>query len=229
MPNNHRNLANREKSRVLVVDDHPIVREHLSTLIAREPDLVVIGQADSAHRAIENVRRHRPELVILDLSLADKPGLELIKELKAQFPDLLILVLSMHDETLYAERVLRAGARGYIMKEEATRRILDAIRRILGGDVYLSTKMAARALKRIAGDGPGSTFFPVEKLSDRELEVFQLIGQGYSTRQIGATLSLDVKTVETYRSRIKDKLNLDSGSTLVRHAIQWVHSQLSGR
>jgi DNA-binding NarL/FixJ family response regulator len=213
---------NNTKRRVFLVDDHPLIRERLTQLIERESDLTVCGEAESAPKALRALDTVRPDLVVVDISLKDSSGLELIKDIKAIHPEIPVLVLSMHDESLYAERVLRAGAKGYITKQEATTKVLAAIRRILSGEVYMSEDMVARLLNRCAqGRSFGAT--PVESLADRELEVFQMIGRGKGTRQIAEDLHIGIKTVESYRARIKEKLNLDSANALVQYAIQWVN------
>ena len=210
------------KYRVFLVDDHPMVRERLGQLIDRETDLVVCGEAASSKEALQEMPGAQPHLIVVDISLKDSHGLELIKDLKLLYPNIPILVLSMHDESLYAERVLRAGARGYITKQEATTKVLVAIRKILSGEVYLSEHMVGRLLNRCT-HGPPFGGSPLECLADRELEVFHMIGRGMATRQIAEELHIGVKTVESYRARIKEKLNLDSGAELVRHSIQWVN------
>lgn len=216
----------RGKRTILIVDDHPIVRQGLAQLINQETDLVVCGQAEDAHDAILAIRKYDPDLVIVDISLKDTSGVELIKDLKVQYPDLPVLTLSMHDEAVYGERALRAGARGYIMKQEATEKVVTAIRRVLAGEVYVSDGMAAQMVSKLVGGAnkkPGSR---VENLSDRELEVFRMIGEGYNTREMADRLHLSVKTIETYRAHIKDKLALQDASELLRSAIQWVNTEL---
>jgi DNA-binding NarL/FixJ family response regulator len=215
------------KRRVFLVDDHPMVRERLGQLIDREEDMVVCGEAESAPEAVGKLAALAVDVAVVDLSLKDSRGLELIKDLKAIKPQLPVLVLSMHDESLYAERVLRAGARGYITKQEATTKVLVAIRRVLAGDVYLSEQMVGRLLDRCSS-GVSFAASPVETLADRELEVLQLIGRGRGTRQIAAELRISVKTVETYRARIKEKLRLSGASDLVQYAIQWVGGMMPG-
>src|SRR5208282_286571 len=208
--------------RVLIVDDHPLVRESLKKIIQGQPDLTVCGEAEDREQALEIVRATRPRLAIVDLTLKNSHGLELIKDLRELFPEVQSLVLSMHDEMIHAERAIRAGARGYITKHEVPARILLAIRKILSGEIYWSEKAAARVASKIARAAPTTTKF--ELLTDREMQVFQLIGSGQSTRQIAATLHIDVSTVETYRARIKEKLDIDSGLDLVRHAINWANT-----
>lgn len=216
------------KARVFLVDDHPLVREHLTALIQREADLEVCGEAADAPTALELISRQSPDLVILDISLKQSNGLELIKDLKQRWPKLPVLVLSMHDEMLYAERSLRAGALGYITKEEATVNVLSAVRKVLGGEVYLSERMAGRVMKRMVSGAKDELGSPLEVLTDRELEVFQMLGRGMGTRQIAEELRLGIKTVESYRARIKEKLQLQDGNQLLQHAIQWVQSGTHG-
>jgi DNA-binding NarL/FixJ family response regulator len=211
--------------RILIVDDHPMMRQGLAQLINHEPDLTVCGEADTASQALEEVTSRRPDLVLLDISLPDKNGLELIKDLHAWSPEVLILVVSMHDEALYAERVLRAGARGYIMKQEGGRILMEAVRRVLSGRVYVSEKMAARILETFSGRRVETLVSPVEQLSDREFEVFQLIGEGKGTRDIAGHLHLSVKTVEVHRANIKAKLNIRTATELLRYAVRWTEAQ----
>ncbi|MBE3070212.1 MAG: response regulator transcription factor [Planctomycetes bacterium] len=209
-------------ARVLVVDDHPVVRQGLALLINHEPDLAVCGEAATAAEALKAIADTRPDVAIVDLSLKGASGLDLIKDIKVRHPGLPVLVLSMSDENVYAERALRAGARGYMMKEEATEKVLTALRRVLAGAVYLSDAMASRLLSQfVAGDAPGGGS-PVDRLSDRELEVFRLIGQGLGTGEIAHRLHLSPKTIETHRAHIKVKLGLDSGTDLLRQAIRFV-------
>jgi len=212
------------KKRILIVDDHPMMRQGLAQLINNEPDLAVCWEADNAGQAIDVVSAHKPDLVLADISLPDKNGLELIKDIHVLCPGATILVVSMHDETLYAERVLRAGARGYIMKQEGGKKLMAAVRHILGGQIYVSEKMSARILEIFSG-GRKDAGSPIEKLSDREFEVFQLIGQGKGTRDIAEHLHLSVKTVEVHRANIKEKLQLKSATELVRHAVRWAEAQ----
>ena len=209
-----------EKKRIFLVDDHPMVRERLAQMINHEPDLAVCGEAMDGPVALKAINTFRPDLVVTDISLKTSHGLELIKDLKALHPAMPILVLSMHDESLYAERVLRAGAKGYITKQEATTRVLVAIRTVLAGQIYVSEQIISRLLNRTAG-GPALGSSPMETLADRELEVFQLIGRGMNTREISQELKIGAKTVETYRARIKEKLNIETGPELIREAIRW--------
>ena len=213
-----------QTSRVLLVDDHPMVRERLAEVIQREPDLIVCGEAEDRIRALELVASTRPQLAIVDLTLKRSHGMELIKDLRIQHPEVAILVVSMHDESLHAERVIRAGARGYITKQEATKKIMLAIRTILNGDIYLSERMAAQIAAAAVGGVRGKPALPIDRLSDRELRVFEMIGQGNSTRQIADELCLDMRTIETYRARIKEKLNLRDANELLQFAIRWMQS-----
>lgn len=208
------------KRSVLIIDDHPIVRQGLAQLINQEPDLVVTGQAASAKDAVSMIESSPPDIAIVDISLDDRSGIDLIKELRTDHPTLLVLALSMHDESLYAERALRAGAKGYIMKQEATEKVMTAIRKVLDGQVYVSDKMAARLLDHFVSAKPNEEDSPLSRLSDRELEIFSLIGRGLGTREIASKLFLSVKTVEAHREHIKDKLKLKSGTELVRMAVQ---------
>jgi DNA-binding NarL/FixJ family response regulator len=210
------------KSRVLLVDDHPVVREGLEIRLNAEPDLTVVGLAEDTHQAMELIESTHPDLVITDLSLGGKPGLELVKDLEKAHPNLPVLVLSIHDETLWAERVLRAGAEGYIMKSQATQKVVDAVRQVLGGGIWISDKMNAILLQKMTRTKQPALGSPLEVLTDREIEVYQMIGQGQAVRQIAAKLHLSVKTVEVHREHIKAKLGLRSGMELVRHAVTHV-------
>jgi DNA-binding NarL/FixJ family response regulator len=213
-------LQSSRKHRILVVDDHPIVRQGMAQLINREQDLEVCGEAEEASAAIAAIESLRPDIVTVDLSLNGPDGIDLVKAIRMRFPALPLLILSMHDELTYAERALRSGANGYIMKQEATTRVLTALRRILGGDVYLSDRAASRVVQQFVKGAAGSVS-PVADLSDRELEVFRLIGQGRTTRQIAEELHLSIKTVESYQAHIKEKLSLRSARELVQHATLW--------
>ncbi len=209
-----------QKTKVLIVDDHPIVRKGLAGLIAAQSDMEVCGEAEDAPGALKLLTQATPDLVVIDISLKSGNGIELVKQIKAHNTGTKMLVSSMYDESLYAERALRAGAMGYINKEEVTDNIVDAIRQVLRGQIYLSGKMTDRVLQRAAG-GDWLEHSDVDALSDRELEVFQMIGQGLSTRQIAAKLHLSVKTIETHRDNIKSKLHLKSGTELTHRAVQW--------
>jgi DNA-binding NarL/FixJ family response regulator len=211
---------------VLLVDDHPILRKGLAQMINMEQDLAVCGEAEEAGKAFELVGTLHPDVAVVDISLKTGNGIELVKNIKARYPELPVLVLSMHDESLYAERALRAGSLGYIMKEEATEQVLVAIRRVLKGEIFLSEKMKSRMLQQLTTGGRNKVVVsPIENLTDRELEVFRLIGEGRSTRQIAGELHLSVRTVEAYREYIKSKLNLRNATELVQHAFHWVHHE----
>ena len=210
-----------QKSKVFVVDDHPIVRQGLTLLINRECDLVVCGEADEMHAALQAIEATKPDIIVLDISLNGPDGLDVLKHIRASHPKLPVLMLSMHDESIYAERALRAGANGYIMKQEAAEKVLVALRRILSNEIYVSERIANDMLRHYVRGNPDAQLSPVTELSDRELEVFRLIGHGHSTRQIATELHLSVKTVESYQAHIKDKLSLHSARELVQHAIRW--------
>ncbi|HOD49650.1 MAG TPA: response regulator transcription factor [Candidatus Hydrogenedentes bacterium] len=207
--------------RILVVDDHPIVRRGFAQLINHEPDISVCGEAEDLTQALHLLESLQPDLVIVDIVLKNANGLELLKRLPSLAPQTKALVVSMHDEQIYAERVLRAGARGYVMKQEADEVIVTAIRRVLEGGIYVSDQVNERILMSFAQNQARSETSAIEQLTDRELEVFELIGQGVSTRQIGERLSISVKTVETYRARIKEKLHLETGAELVQTSVEW--------
>jgi DNA-binding NarL/FixJ family response regulator len=217
--------ADKSKTKIVIVDDHPIVRQGLAELINHEQDLTVCGHAEDAHEALGMIKESYPDMVIVDISLKETSGMELIKDIKAQYPNLPVLALSMHDESLYAERALRAGAKGYIMKVEATENVVTAIRKVLSGQIYVSDRMAAKMVRKLVGGRSQVGVSVIESLSDRELEVFQLVGRGFGTRQIAERLHLSVKTIETYRAHIKVKLDLEDASELLQYAIQWVSSQ----
>ncbi len=212
------------KKQIFIVDDHPMMRDGLRQLIGNEPDLEVCGEADDGPEALQQIDALKPSLAIVDITLRTTSGLELIKDLHIRRPDLPVLVVSMHDESLYAERVLRAGGRGYIMKQEGGKKLIEAIRRVLEGRTYVSEKMAANILDIFSGRRL-DTSSPVEKLSDREFEVFQLIGLGLSTKEIAGRLHVSVKTIEVHRVNIKQKLNVQTAPELIRFAVRWVESQ----
>lgn len=224
-PSPEKSDAKSVRRRIVLVDDHPVTREGVRVLIDQEPDLVVCGQSDSAPAALQLIESVKPELAIVDITLKTTSGIELMKSIKAIMPELPVLIMSMHDELLYAERALRAGAKGYIMKHEASDRILTAVRKVLAGELYLSDKMKERMLHSLVRSRKDEVVFTIDTLSDREMEVFQLIGNGFSTRQIAEKLKLSVKTIDSYREHLKLKLRLKKGSDLVRHAIQWVRSE----
>jgi len=212
------------KKRVLIVDDHPILRKGLSLLINSEPDLTVIAEAENAQQALERIETHKPDLLIVDISLPGIDGIELIKTVKLNHRDLPALVVSMHDESLFAERALRAGARGYIMKQEALEKLLVAIRRVLAGEIFVSDKIATSMLEKLVSSENKAVSSPIGLLSNRELTVFRMIGQGYKTSQIADNLHLSIKTIESYRAHIKEKLKLSDGTDLLKYAIQWVQN-----
>jgi DNA-binding NarL/FixJ family response regulator len=217
-------VAEVKKTGVLIVDDHPIIRFGLAKIINSQPDFAAIGEADDAATAMEAIKTLKPDCAVIDISLKNSSGLELIKDIRIRYSNLPILAISMHDESLYAERVLRAGAQGYIMKEEATENLVTAIRKVMSGQVYTSSRMAAKMVRKLISGKAGTNTSPVERLSDRELEVFSLIGQGYGTRQISEKLYLSIKTIETYRAHIKEKLGFASATELLQYAIQWAIS-----
>ena len=212
------------KTRILLVDDHPLVREWLANLINEEPDFEVCGQTGTAREALGLIETLSPRIVVVDISLDGSSGLELIKDVKATHPKVDMIVLSMHDEMLYAERVMRAGAAGYIMKREATKKVLDAIRTVIQGGLYFSNAVNAMLAQKLV-QGAGDQSVSIGSLSDRELEVFQLLGRGYNTRQISGQMNVGFKTVHAYCGRIKEKLNLANINELVFHAIRWHESQ----
>ncbi len=209
------------KKCVFVVDDHPIVRRGLSLLVNQEPDLAVCGEAEEMHSALKAIAALHPDILIVDISLTGPDGLELLKNIRLTSPRLPVLILSMHDESIYAERALRAGANGYIMKQEATEKVLVALRRILSGEIYVSDRIANQMLQHYVHGGNRAEYSEISELTDRELEVFRLIGEGLGTRQIAESLHLSIKTVESYQAHIKEKLSLRSARELVQHAVQW--------
>jgi len=213
------------KTRILLVDDHPIVREGLTQRIAREPDLEVCGEVGTAAEALQFLRTTRPDVAIVDLSLKDRSGLELIRDMHLRGPRVKILVLSMHRASLYAERALRAGARGYVTKDEGVERVIAGIRRLLAGEVFLSEQLSQKILSRLAGAASREVESPASRLTDREVEVLRLTGQGLSVASIARRLHRSVKTIESHRANIKDKLNLRTSEDLLRYAIQWVQSE----
>lgn len=212
-------------TRVFIVDDHPLVREFLATLIDQQPDLTVCGQADDHRSALTGIASTQPDVAIVDLSLGEKSGLELIRQLKASHPRVAVLVLSMHDEDLYALRALRAGARGYIMKREATGNVILAIRRVREGGIAVSERVAEALAEKLVRGAAAVADSPVQALSDRELEVFRLVGEGRTTRQIADALNLSFKTVQAYYARIKTKLGADNAVEMLRDAIRWSEDQ----
>jgi DNA-binding NarL/FixJ family response regulator len=214
--------ASNPKTRIFLVDDHAMFREGLRQLIERDPDLVVCGDAAGAEEALRSIEELKPDLAIVDLSLSGSTGIDLIKTLKNKHAELPVLVVSMHEESLYAERALHAGAHGYVMKQEPAKTVKVAIRKVLGGDIHLSEKMATSLLGKLMRGGHAEPLVsPIEKLSDRELEVFRMLGQGKMTRQIAMELDLTIATINSFRNRIKEKLGLKNSAELVLHAIQW--------
>lgn len=215
------------KKRILIVDDHPMMREGLRGIINREPDLLVCDEADSARKALALVEQTPPDLALVDITLPGRNGLELVKDLKAARPDLAILGISMHDESLYAERMLRAGAKGYISKHQPPEELLKAIRQVLAGQIYLSREMSATLLQRLTGEWP-ETRPPVDLLTDREFEIFQLIGAGRSPKEIARQLRLSAKTVAVHNANIRQKLKFKTTAHLIRFAVQSENSTSAG-
>jgi DNA-binding NarL/FixJ family response regulator len=209
---------------VLIVDDHPMMREGLASLLRAQDDMEMCGEAETAAQALELIPVRNPGIVIADITLPGKSGIELIKDITAMYPEVATLAVSMHDETVYAERVLRAGARGYIMKKEGGKRILEAIRKVRDGDVAVSEKMSAQILRIFSGHSAGEAESPVRQLTDREFEVFQLIGRGMGTGQMATELHISAKTVEVHRAHIKEKLKIKSGSEIIAFAARWAQS-----
>jgi DNA-binding NarL/FixJ family response regulator len=219
--NSNSSVAPPRKRRIFLVDDHPLVREGLANLINEQNDLVVCGEAEDSAGAITGIGKTRPDVALVDISLKNESGLELVKNLETQFPLVALIVLSMHDEALYAERALRAGARGYVMKRESTKSVLASIRRVLEGGVYVSERVVNSMARRFSSSPKGVESSPVERLSDRELEIFRLLGQGRTTAQIAEDLHLSLKTVQAYCARAKEKFGVSSLGELLRAAIRW--------
>ena len=209
------------KRRVFIVDDHPLVREGLTNLINSQSDLMVCGEAKDSSDATDGIKKEQPDVAIIDISLTNESGLELIKNLVKQFPQVAVVVLSMHDETLYAERALRAGARGYVMKHETSKSVLASIRRVIAGDIYVSERIVNRMALRLSSARRRAGSSPVERLSDRELEIFRLLGQGRTPSEIARDLNLSLKTVQAYCARAKEKFGVTSLTELLRAAIRW--------
>jgi DNA-binding NarL/FixJ family response regulator len=214
------------KKRVLIVDDHPIVRQGLKGLISQAPDLVVCGEAETIFDALKAIEQLKPDVAVVDISLnKGESGVDLIKDIRIRYPDLPVLTLSMYDEAIYAERVLRAGGRGYVTKDEAAEHVLQAIRQVLKGQIFLSERMSAKMLSKLVGGRTEAAGLSVDRLSDRELQIFELIGRGMSTRMIAETLHLSIKTIESHRANIKEKLQVDNTTELLQQAIHWLQSQ----
>lgn len=216
-------MASSAARQIFIVDDHPVFREGLVGLVKREADLTVCGEADNAPQALSAIESLKPDLVLADIGLPGRSGLELVKDIRAVSPEMAVLIISMHDETLYAERVLRAGGRGYIMKQEGPEKILQAIRQVLDGQISLSSKMSVRILDSFS-DRRAKTSSPIARLTDREFEILQLIGQGKDSHDIAEQLHLSVKTVDAHRGHIKEKLELKSGTELICYAARWVET-----
>lgn len=216
------------KIRVFLVDDHPIVRQGVRMLVNQEADMEVCGEAESASDALVEIARTKPHVALVDLSLKDSSGLELIKDLRIRQPELAILVLSMRDESFYAERVFRAGAMGYIPKDEGSERVVEGIRKVHAGEMFVSERLSAKMISRFVGNKPGAGTSAADVLSDRELEVFEMIGKGLTTRQVARKLHLSIKTVESHREHIKEKLKLSNATELLKNAIQWVQFHCEG-
>lgn len=219
--------SKQKKKRILIVDDHPAMRSGLGLLVKTQPEWDVCGEAGSAREGLDAIEKLEPELALVDLALPDKNGLELIKDVRAAHPEVQILVISSHDENLYAERVLRAGARGYVMKEEASEMLIDAIGRVLSGEVFLSPRMSAQMLEIMTGQKKKG-ISPVEQLTDRELEVFTLIGEGIATHDIADRLCISHRTVDAHRAHIRSKLKIPDSNALIRYAVRWVETEQSG-
>ena len=211
--------------KILVIEDHPIMRSGLAELIGRESDLMLCGEADDADKALKAIEKLKPDIALVDITLKDSSGIDLIKDIKIRWPKLPVLVLSMHEEFVYAERVLRAGARGYVTKTGASATVIAAVRQVLSGGVYLSESIISKVLHKMVGAGNDLGTFPIDRLSDREFEVFDLIGQGLEMRQIAQKLHLSVKTIDTHRDHMKRKLNLGSATELLKYAVQWIQSE----
>ena len=215
----------KQTKRILVVDDHPLFRSGLAGFLNQQPDLEVCGQADSAPLALEQMRKQRPDLAIIDVSLKGTNGIELVKLMKAEQPKLMILILSMHDETLYALRALKAGALGYLMKAEALEHVLRAVRRVLEGNLFVSPCFAEKLIFKAVNASETNAMSPVDRLSDRELEVLTMLGKGHSTKSVAHNLNLSIKTIESHRAHIKEKLGLSDSNEMTRFAVDWVTHQ----
>lgn len=220
-------MADSKKNTILIVDDHPLVRKGIRSLLEQEADFEVAGEASSRAEVLETIRKKLPTLILLDISLQGSDGIEVTKAIRSEFEQVPILIVSMHDESLYAERALRAGANGYIMKQEMAENVIKAIRQVLQGKIYVSDNMRQKVLRDLTQPHADIKTTPMERLSDRELEVFRLIGEGRGTREIAETLHLSIKTIETYRAHIKEKLSIKSAAELARSAVNWVENARS--
>jgi len=228
MPSKEAEALGEAKKRVVIIDDHAIVRQGLTHLINQENDLIVCGEAEDGLKGLSEVDRLKPDVILLDISLPGMNGIEFIKNVRARHPDVPIVVLSMHDESLYAERALRAGALGYLMKKSSSDEVILALRKVLNGEFYLSGKTGATMLKKFLGNQGARTESPVSMLSDRELEVFEMIGRGKTTRELADALHLSTKTIDAHRMHIKEKLSLHSATELIQHAVRYVETELAG-
>lgn len=213
-------------TKIFIVDDHPLVRQGLTQIFEKEEDLEVCGEAENSQQAMKSVGTHMPDVVVVDISLQGNNGLELIKNLKAVHEKIPILVFSMHDESTYAQRSLRAGAKAYVMKKEPPETIITAVRRVIQGEIYVSPTVADQVLHQVVNGPTNSNSSPIERLTDRELEVVQLIGRGLSTREIAENLHLSIKTIESHRAHVKEKLSLRNATELVQFSVQWVDQQI---
>lgn len=222
MPSNDRST---DHIRVYLVDDHPAIREAIRDTIESTIDMEICGETSSADEAFHNIEEMRPDVAVVDISLNDAHGLDLVQNVRAQYPEVRMVVYSMYDENVYAERAIRAGASGYLMKSEPTKNIIEAIRSANEGEVYLSRKMSSRILNKVAMGRTSEPSFAIDELTDREMAVFQMLGQGYSVQEIQDRLSLSRKTIETYRRRAKEKLGFDTVSELLQYAVQWTYGQ----
>ncbi len=217
-------MNDEKKARIIIVDDHPIMRHGLAQLINAQPKLEVCVLVGTVAEALAAIAASPPDLALVDISLPDRNGLELLKDIRALHPDVKVLIVSMHDESLYAERALRAGARGYIMKEEAADKLIAAVHTILAGRIYVSGEMSTRIIEMFSGNKSGDQASPLSRLTDRELEVFEVIGRGKATREVAEMLGISVRTVDAHRAHLKKKLGLKDGSELVRYAVRWVEA-----
>jgi len=215
-------LKSSRKNKIFIVEDHPIFRDGISQLINKEDDMFVVGGCETSPECLKYLKDNQPDLIIVDITLKDSRGIELTKEIKKTYPALPVLILSMHEELIFADRVLKAGARGYMTKREATTKVIDAIRRVIQGKIYICDTMIDHFLERSITGGQNFNSSPVEKLSEREFEVFNLIGKGMTNRSIAEVLSVSTNTISTYRERIKEKLNLQNNAELNRYAMQWI-------